>query len=91
MLSSIGVHRREKCISLVVYKMEKPQERGHSRFCQGKEGIHTLLLYYAVDSYFEFGGPYDNHYYLGTLFQLCKVASTQDLVVGEGDDIWGIH
>ena len=36
-----------------------------------------------------FGGPYDNNYYLGTLFQLDKDAATQDVVVGRGDELLG--
>lgn len=36
-----------------------------------------------------FGGPYDNNYYLGTLFQLDKDAATQDVEVGKGDTLLG--
>lgn len=36
-----------------------------------------------------FGGPYDNNYYLGTLFQLDKDAATQDVVFGKGDELIG--
>jgi len=36
-----------------------------------------------------FGGPYDNNYYLGTLFQLDKDAKTQDVTVGKGDVLMG--
>jgi len=36
-----------------------------------------------------FGGPYDNNYYLGTLFQLDKDAKTQDVEVGLGDELLG--
>lgn len=36
-----------------------------------------------------FGGPYDNNYYLGTLFQLDKDAKTQDVDVGRGDELLG--
>ena len=36
-----------------------------------------------------FGGPYDNNYYLGTLFQLDKDAATQDVEVGKGDELLG--
>ncbi len=36
-----------------------------------------------------FGGPYDNNYYLGTLFQLDKDAATQDVEVGVGDELLG--
>ena len=32
-----------------------------------------------------FGGPYDNNYYLGTLFQLDKDADTREVLVGKGD------
>jgi nucleoside-diphosphate-sugar epimerase len=36
-----------------------------------------------------FGGPYDNNYYLGTLFQLDKDSQTQDVKVGLGDELLG--
>jgi len=36
-----------------------------------------------------FGGPYDNNYYLGTLFQLDKDAETQNVEVGRGDELLG--
>ena len=36
-----------------------------------------------------FGGPYDNNYYLGTLFQLDKDTETQDVVFGRGDELLG--
>ena len=36
-----------------------------------------------------FGGPYDNNYYLGTLFQLDKDSDTQDVEVGRGDELLG--
>ena len=36
-----------------------------------------------------FGGPYDNNYYLGTLFQLDKDASTQDVQVKKGNTLLG--
>ena len=32
-----------------------------------------------------FGGPYDNNYYLGTLFQLDKDADTREVLLGKGD------
>ena len=32
-----------------------------------------------------FGGPYDNNYYLGTLFQLDKDAETREVLIGRGD------
>lgn len=32
---------------------------------------------------------YDNNFYLGTLFQLDKDASTQDVQVGKGDELLG--
>ena len=36
-----------------------------------------------------FGGPYDNNYYLGTLFQLDKDAETRDVQVARGDTLLG--
>jgi len=34
-----------------------------------------------------FGGPYDNNYYLGTLFQLDKDAETQGVELARGDTL----
>jgi nucleoside-diphosphate-sugar epimerase len=36
-----------------------------------------------------FGGPYDNNYYLGTLFQLDKDAATQGVQLARGDTLLG--
>jgi len=36
-----------------------------------------------------FGGPYDNNFYLGTLFQLDKDVSTRSVSVQRGDDVAG--
>merc|ERR1719491_965487 len=36
-----------------------------------------------------FGGPYDNNYYLGTLFQLDKDVKTQEVDVERGDTLLG--
>lgn len=36
-----------------------------------------------------FGGPYDNNYYLGTLFQLDKDERTRDVQLGLGDELLG--
>ena len=36
-----------------------------------------------------FGGPYDNNYYLGTLFQLDKDAETQGVELARGDTLLG--
>ena len=36
-----------------------------------------------------FGGPYDNNYYLGTLFQLDKDSKTRDVDIGRGDELLG--
>ena len=35
------------------------------------------------------GGPYDNNYYLGTLFQLDKDADTREVTLGRGDELIG--
>jgi hypothetical protein len=36
-----------------------------------------------------FGGPYDNNYYLGTLFQLDKDAQTRGVAMARGDTLLG--
>lgn len=36
-----------------------------------------------------FGGPYDNNYYLGTLFQLDKDADTRGVAMARGDTLLG--
>ena len=36
-----------------------------------------------------FGGPYDNNYYLGTLFQLDKDVETQGVEMARGDTLLG--
>ena len=89
LLSSIGVQRRTQMPFPIL------------NFCgvlDAKASAEEVLIENAVKEGFNytiirpgqlFGGPYDNNYYLGTLFQLDKNSQTQDVKFGLGDELLG--
>jgi len=89
MLSSIGVTRRET--------MPFPILNACGVLNAKAAGEQALMDAAAEDGFSYtilrpgqlFGGPYDNNYYLGTLFQLDKDTKTQDVDVGRGDELLG--
>jgi nucleoside-diphosphate-sugar epimerase len=89
MLSSIGVQRRDAMPFPVLNACGVLDAKA-----AGEEALKSAALkggysYSIIRPGQLFGGPYDNNYYLGTLFQLDKDAATQDLVVGQGDELLG--
>jgi len=89
MLSSIGVTRRES--------MPFPILNACGVLSAKAAGEQALMESAAEDGFSYtilrpgqlFGGPYDNNYYLGTLFQLDKDSQTRDVNVGKGDELLG--
>lgn len=89
MLSSIGVTRRES--------MPFPVLNACGVLSAKAAGEQALMDSAAADGFSYtilrpgqlFGGPYDNNYYLGTLFQLDKDSQTRDVDVGRGDVLLG--
>jgi hypothetical protein len=89
MLSSIGVQRRETMPFPVLNACGVLDAKA-----QGEEAVKAAAAnggysYTILRPGQLFGGPYDNNYYLGTLFQLDKGASSQDIQVALGDELLG--
>jgi len=89
MLSSIGVQRRDQMPfpilnSCGVLDAKAAGEKAIQDSAKERGYAYTIIRPGQL-----FGGPYDNNYYLGTLFQLDKDVATQDVVVGEGDELLG--
>lgn len=89
MLSSIGVQRRNSMPFPVlnacgVLDAKAEGEESVQEAAQQRGYSYTIVRPGQL-----FGGPYDNNYYLGTLFQLDKDAKTQDVEVGRGDELLG--
>lgn len=89
MLSSIGVQRRDQMPFPVlnacgVLSAKATGEAAIQQCAQEAGFSYTIIRPGQL-----FGGPYDNNYYLGTLFQLDKDVATQDVQVGKGDELIG--
>ena len=89
MLSSIGVKRRESMPFPILNACgvldAKAAGEDALQQCASESGFsYTIIRPGQL-----FGGPYDNNYYLGTLFQLDKDAATQDIQLGRGDELLG--
>lgn len=89
MLSSIGVQRRETMPFPILNAcgvLDAKAEGEKAIETSAKEGKYSFTIIRPGQL---FGGPYDNNYYLGTLFQLDKDAATQDVEFGKGDELLG--
>jgi len=89
MLSSIGVNRRESMPFPIlnacgVLDAKAAGERTLSECAAAGGYSYTIVRPGQL-----FGGPYDNNYYLGTLFQLDKDSDTMNVEVGRGDELLG--
>ncbi len=89
MLSSIGVQRRDQMPFPILNACGVLDAKA-----EGEEAIQSAakkdgFSYTVIRPGQLFGGPYDNNYYLGTLFQLDKDAKTQDVKVALGDTLVG--
>lgn len=89
MLSSIGVQRRDQMPFPILNACgvldAKAKGEDHVKSAALEQGFsYTIIRPGQL-----FGGPYDNNYYLGTLFQLDKDAKTQDVQFQRGDELLG--
>jgi NAD(P)H-binding len=89
MLSSIGVKRRQSMPFPIlnacgVLDAKAAGEDALQQCAQASGFAYTIIRPGQL-----FGGPYDNNYYLGTLFQLDKDSATQDIQLGLGDELVG--
>lgn len=89
MLSSIGVQRRTTMPFPVLNACGVLDAKAAGEEAIMKDAKDAGYSYTIVRPGQLFGGPYDNNYYLGTLFQLDKDAKTQDVEVGRGDELLG--
>jgi len=92
MLSSIGVDRRTTMPFPIlnacgVLDAKAAAENAFKQACATSSD--NKLSYTIIRPGQLFGGPYDNNFYLGTLFQLDKDAETQDVEIGRGDELLG--
>jgi nucleoside-diphosphate-sugar epimerase len=89
MLSSIGVQRRDQGPFPILNAcgVLDAKAKGEAAIEQAaKDGGYSYTIIRPGQL---FGGPYDNNYYLGTLFQLDKDTKTQDVEVAPGDTLVG--
>jgi len=89
LLSSIGVQRREQMPFPILNAcgvLDAKAVAEQSLIESSKENGYNYSIIRPGQL---FGGPYDNNYYLGTLFQLDKDAKTQNVEVGKGDELLG--
>ncbi|EJK78003.1 hypothetical protein THAOC_00127 [Thalassiosira oceanica] len=89
MLSSIGVQRRDQMPFPILNACGVLNAKARGEAAIEKAAADNGFSYTIVRPGQLFGGPYTNNYYLGTLFQLDKDASTQDVEVGRGDELLG--
>mmetsp|Transcript_8594 Transcript_8594/g.19314 ORF Transcript_8594/g.19314 Transcript_8594/m.19314 type:complete len:341 (+) Transcript_8594:124-1146(+) len=89
LLSSIGVQRRDQMPFPILNAcgvLDAKAIAEQSLIDNAKENGYSYTIVRPGQL---FGGPYDNNYYLGTLFQLDKDSDTQDVEVGLGDELLG--
>lgn len=89
MLSSIGVQRRDSMPFPVLNACGVLDAKAAGEESLQKAASAGGYSYTIIRPGQLFGGPYDNNFYLGTLFQLDKDADTQDVKVGKGDELLG--
>ena len=89
LLSSIGVRRRDTMPFPILNACGVLSAKAAGEAAIEEAAKEQGYSYTIVRPGQLFGGPYDNNYYLGTLFQLDKDAATRDVVVGRGDELLG--
>lgn len=89
MLSSIGVQRRDQMPFPILNACGVLDAKAEGESAIQTAAANDGFSYTIIRPGQLFGGPYDNNYYLGTLFQLDKDAETQDIEVAVGDTLVG--
>merc|ERR1719343_68396 len=89
LLSSIGVQRRNSMPFSILNTCGVLSAKAIAEETLINESQQNDYNYSIIRPGQLFGGPYDNNYYLGTLFQLDKDADTQGVEVGRGDELLG--
>jgi hypothetical protein len=89
MLSSIGVKRRESMPFPILNACGVLDAKAAGEQALQDAAVEGGFSYTILRPGQLFGGPYDNNYYLGTLFQLDKDSKTRDVEIGRGDELLG--
>ncbi|KAG8459596.1 hypothetical protein KFE25_000952 [Diacronema lutheri] len=89
LMSSIGVTKRGAFPFSVLNACGVLDAKAAGEEAVAREAKADGFAYTIVRPGQLFGGPYDNNYYLGTLFQLDKDAATQDVELAIGDSLTG--
>ncbi len=89
MLSSIGVQRRDTMPFPILNACGVLDAKAAGEKAVEDAAKNGGYSYTIIRPGQLFGGPYDNNYYLGTLFQLDKDAATQNVEFGKGDELLG--
>jgi len=85
LLSSVGVQRRAEMPYPVLNACGVLDAKAAAEAAIVADAAGAGYAYTFVRPGQLFGGPYDNNYYLGTLFQLDKDAETREVLLGKGD------
>ncbi len=89
MLSSIGVTRRESMPFPILNACGVLDAKAAGEKALQEAALEDGFSYTILRPGQLFGGPYDNNYYLGTLFQLDKDTQTRAVDVERGDTLLG--
>ena len=89
LLSSIGVQRRDQMPFPILNACGVLDAKAIAEQSLKDESENNGYAFTIIRPGQLFGGPYDNNYYLGTLFQLDKDATNRDVEVGLGDNLLG--
>ena len=85
LLSSVGVQRRDQMPYPILNACGVLDAKASAEAAIVADAAAAGYSYTFVRPSQLFGGPYDNNYYLGTLFQLDKDADTREVLLGRGD------
>lgn len=89
MLSSIGVTRRENMPFPILNACGVLDAKAAGEEALQAAAVEDGFSYTILRPGQLFGGPYDNNYYLGTLFQLDKDSQTRAVDMERGDTLLG--
>ena len=89
LLSSIGVQRRTQMPFPVLNACGVLDAKASAERALADAAARGGFEHAIVRPGQLFGGPYDNNFYLGTLFQLDKDADTRGVALSRGDDAQG--
>ncbi|GMH59112.1 hypothetical protein TL16_g11519 [Triparma laevis f. inornata] len=85
LLSSVGVQRRKEMPYPILNACGVLDAKAAAETAIISDAKIGGFSYTFVRPSQLFGGPYDNNFYLGTLFQLDKDAETREVLIGRGD------